>query len=47
MGKGKGKGEGKGEGRKGRLLTVMKISYFRPCESNGTHRPLPDFSVLG
>jgi len=35
-GKGKGKGgegEGKrkGEARKGRLLTVMKISYFRSC----------------
>ena len=29
VGKGKGKG-GKGEGRKGRLLPVMKLSYFRP-----------------
>jgi len=27
---GEGKGDGKEEGRKGRLLTVMKISYFRP-----------------
>ena len=25
-----------GEGRKGRLLTVMKISYFRPCSISQT-----------